>query len=133
MASLNENYSVNSAKQPAAPGSVIQIYATGLSGTGVITAKIGSEVVTQPYYGGPGARDLPGLQQVDLILPTVPDRQLGECCRVRWTNGRAGSLQPGGCSRSFALGDSSTKDESALTLSIFHHRNPSPASLDPSE
>jgi uncharacterized protein (TIGR03437 family) len=67
----NENNSVNSAKQPAAPGSVIQIYATGLSGTGVITAKIGSEVVTQPYYGGP-APGIPGLQQVDLILPTSP-------------------------------------------------------------
>ncbi len=50
---LNQDYSVNSSKQPAAPGSVIQIFATGLSGTGVITAKIGSEVVTQPYYAGP--------------------------------------------------------------------------------
>jgi len=67
---LNEDYSVNSSKQPAARGSVIQIYATGLSGTGVITGKIGSEVVTQPYYGGP-APGIPGLQQVDLILPAV--------------------------------------------------------------
>jgi uncharacterized protein (TIGR03437 family) len=65
---LNQDYSVNSSKQPAAPGSVIQIYATGLSGTGVITAKIGSEVVTQPYYGGP-APGFAGLQQIDLILP----------------------------------------------------------------
>jgi len=64
----NQDNSVNSAKQPAAPGSIIQIYATGLSGTGVITATIGSEVVTQPYYGGP-APGIPGLQQVDLILP----------------------------------------------------------------
>lgn len=65
---LNQDYSLNSAKQPAAPGSVIQVYATGLSGTGVITAKIGSQVVAQPYYGGlaPG---FAGLQQVDLILP----------------------------------------------------------------
>lgn len=66
---LNQDYSVNSSQQPAAPGSVIQIYATGLSGTGVITAKIGSEVVTQPYYAGP-APGFVGLQQVDLILPT---------------------------------------------------------------
>jgi uncharacterized protein (TIGR03437 family) len=66
---LNQDYSVNSAKQPAAPGSVIQVYATGLSGTGVITAKIGSEVVTQPYYAGP-APGFAGLQQIDLILPT---------------------------------------------------------------
>ncbi len=65
---LNQDYSLNSAKQPAAPGSVIQVYATGLSGTGVITAKIGSQVVTQPYYAGP-APGFSGLQQVDLILP----------------------------------------------------------------
>jgi len=66
---LNQDYSVNSATQPASPGSVIQIYATGLSGNGVITANIGSEVVTQPYYAGP-APGFAGLQQVDLILPT---------------------------------------------------------------
>jgi len=66
---LNQDYSVNSAQQPAAPGSIIQIYATGLSGTGAITANIGSEVVTQPYYAGP-APGYTGLQQVDLILPS---------------------------------------------------------------
>jgi uncharacterized protein (TIGR03437 family) len=66
---LNEDYSLNSSKQPAAPGSIIQVYATGLSGTGVITAKIGTEVVAQPYYGGP-APGFPGVQQVDLILPS---------------------------------------------------------------
>jgi uncharacterized protein (TIGR03437 family) len=66
---MNQDYSVNSAKQPAAPGSVIQVYATGLSGTGVITAKIGSEVVTKPYYAGP-APGFVGLQQIDLILPS---------------------------------------------------------------
>jgi uncharacterized protein (TIGR03437 family) len=65
----NQDNSVNSATQPAAPGSVIQIYATGLSGTGVITANIGSEVVTQPYYAG-AAPGFVGLQQVDLILPS---------------------------------------------------------------
>lgn len=65
---LNQNYSVNSAQQPAALGSVIQVFATGLSGTGVITAKIGSEVVNQPYYAGP-APGIDGLQQIDLILP----------------------------------------------------------------
>jgi uncharacterized protein (TIGR03437 family) len=66
---LNQNNTVNSATEPAAPGSVIQVFATGLSGTGVITATIGSEAVTQPYYGGP-APDIPGLQQVDLMLPS---------------------------------------------------------------
>ena len=65
----NQDNSVNSATKPAAPGSIIQIYATGLSGTGVITANIGSEVVTQPYYAGQ-APGFVGLQQIDLILPT---------------------------------------------------------------
>jgi uncharacterized protein (TIGR03437 family) len=65
---LNQDYSLNSAKQPAAQGSIIQIFATGLSGSGVITANIGSEAVTQPYYAGP-APDLSGVQQINLILP----------------------------------------------------------------
>ena len=66
---LNQDNTVNSAKQPAAPGSVIQIFATGLSGSGAITAKIGSQVVAQPYYAGP-APGIAGLQQIDLILPS---------------------------------------------------------------
>jgi uncharacterized protein (TIGR03437 family) len=66
---LDQDYSLNSSKKPAAPGSIIQVYATGLSGTGVITAKIGTEVVKQPYYAGP-APGIPGMQQIDLILPS---------------------------------------------------------------
>jgi uncharacterized protein (TIGR03437 family) len=66
---LNQDNTPNSAQQPAAPGSIIQIFATGLSGTGVITAKIASEVVSQPYYAG-AAPGFAGLQQVDLILPS---------------------------------------------------------------
>lgn len=65
---LNQDNILNSSKKPAAPGSIIQVYATGLSGTGVITAKIGTEVVRQPYYAGP-APGIPGMQQIDLILP----------------------------------------------------------------
>jgi uncharacterized protein (TIGR03437 family) len=65
---LNQDYSVNSSAKPAALGSIIQIFATGLSGNGVIIAKIGSETITNPYYGGP-APGLTGVDQVDLILP----------------------------------------------------------------
>jgi uncharacterized protein (TIGR03437 family) len=65
----NQNYTLNSSKEPAPLGSILQIYATGLSGTGVITAKIGSQVVTHPYYAGP-APGTPGMQQIDLILPS---------------------------------------------------------------
>jgi uncharacterized protein (TIGR03437 family) len=65
---LNQDYSVNGTAHPAAPGSVIQIFATGLSGTGVITAQMGGQPVNQPYYAG-AAPGLNGVQQVDLILP----------------------------------------------------------------
>jgi uncharacterized protein (TIGR03437 family) len=65
---LNQDYSVNGTAHPAAPGSVIQIFATGLSGTGVITAQIAGQAVSQPYYAG-AAPGLNGVQQVDLILP----------------------------------------------------------------
>ncbi len=65
---LNQDNSVNGTNNPAQPGSVIQIFATGLSGTGVIIARIGDQVISQPYYGGP-APGLQGVQQVDLIIP----------------------------------------------------------------
>jgi uncharacterized protein (TIGR03437 family) len=66
---LNENYNVNGPEHPAAPGSIIQIFATGLSGNGVLTARLGDQVVDQPYYAGP-APGLLGVQQVNLILPS---------------------------------------------------------------
>jgi len=72
---LNQDNSLNSAKQPAAPGSIIQIFATGLSGSGAISATFdqasGSRgFLLKPYYGGP-APGLAGVQQVDLILATA--------------------------------------------------------------
>jgi len=65
---LNQDYSVNGTAHPAALGSIIQIFATGLSGSGVITAQIAGQTVSQPYYAGV-APGLTGVQQVDLILP----------------------------------------------------------------
>jgi uncharacterized protein (TIGR03437 family) len=65
---LNQDNSANDPLHQAQPGTVIQIFATGLSGTGVITARIGDQVINQPYYGGP-APGLIGVQQVDLIVP----------------------------------------------------------------
>lgn len=69
---LNQDYSVNSASNPAAVGSVIQIFATGLSGSGAITARMASQVITTPYYAGP-APGLLGVQQVDLTIPLDVD------------------------------------------------------------
>ena len=65
---LNQDYSVNSVTAPARVGSVIQVFATGLSGAGAITAQIHDRMVTVPYYGGP-APGLTGVQQVDIVVP----------------------------------------------------------------
>jgi uncharacterized protein (TIGR03437 family) len=60
---------VNSATNGAAGGSEIYFYATGLSGVGTITARIGSTEITNLYYAGP-APGFPGVQQVNLMVPT---------------------------------------------------------------
>ena len=65
---LNQDNTVNSPSQPAQPGSVVQIFATGLSGNGLITARFGDNLINQPYYAGP-APGLAGVQQVDLVVP----------------------------------------------------------------
>ncbi len=67
---LNQDNSVNGAAHPSSLASIIQIFATGLSGEGAITAKIGDQIIDKPYYAG-AAPGLPGVQQVDLILPSV--------------------------------------------------------------
>ena len=66
---LNQDYSVNSPDHPAAAGSIVQVFATGLSGTGTITAKLNGVPVVAPYYAGPAPGFL-GVQQVDLQLPS---------------------------------------------------------------
>ena len=65
---LNQDYTVNGSDHPAASGSVIQIFATGLSGNGLITAQLGGQTISAPYYAGP-APGLPGVQQIDVQLP----------------------------------------------------------------
>ncbi|HLJ51590.1 MAG TPA: hypothetical protein VKU01_36540 [Bryobacteraceae bacterium] len=65
---LNQDYSVNSADNGADPGSVIQVFATGLSGSGTITGHIHDRDITAPYYAGP-APTLLGVQQIDLVVP----------------------------------------------------------------
>jgi uncharacterized protein (TIGR03437 family) len=66
---VNQDGSVNSATNGAAPGSIIALWATGLSGTGTITGNIGGEDILVPYYAGP-APGLTGVQQVNLVVPT---------------------------------------------------------------
>lgn len=66
---LNQDNTINGNNHPAPQGSIIQIFATGLSGTGVITGKIAGKMINPPYYGG-AAPGLIGVQQVDLIVPS---------------------------------------------------------------
>lgn len=66
---LNQDGSVNSPSSPAAAGSIVSIYATGLPSTpGTITAKIHDRDVASPDYAGP-APTLTGVQQVNLRIP----------------------------------------------------------------
>ena len=95
---------------------MIQIFATGLSGTGVITAKIGSEVVTQPYYAGP-APGFAGLQQIDLILPSD---LTGNTVNVSVCGGPTAAQVICSPSVSVAIRNRYI-DESVVTLSIIHH------------
>lgn len=65
---LNQDYVVNGAGAPATTGSVLQVFATGLPASGVITAKIHDRLVPVPQYGG-AAPGLPGVQQVNILVP----------------------------------------------------------------
>ena len=69
---LNSDATVNGVNNGADPGSIIFLYATGLSGAGTITGHIADRDIDLPYYAGP-APDLPGVQQVNLQVP--PDLQ----------------------------------------------------------
>ena len=65
---VNQDNTVNSVSNGAAAGSVIYFYATGLSGSGTITARIGGMELTNLYYAGP-APGYPGVQQINLMIP----------------------------------------------------------------
>ncbi len=65
---LNQDSTVNAISNGAASGSEIYFYATGLSGTGTITARLGSTEITSLYYAGP-APGYPGVQQINLAVP----------------------------------------------------------------
>ncbi|HML18718.1 MAG TPA: IPT/TIG domain-containing protein [Bryobacteraceae bacterium] len=65
---LNQDSTPNSASNGAAAGSVIALWATGLSGTGTITGNIAGQDIPVPYYAGP-APGLIGVQQVNLVVP----------------------------------------------------------------
>ena len=65
---LNQDNSLNSAASPAAAGTFVQVFATGLySGVtaGPVLVGFGSQAIVPAYVGGTGT----GLQQVNAMLP----------------------------------------------------------------
>lgn len=66
---LNQDGKTNDSSHPARAASILQIFATGLSGNGAITARVNGTVIDPPVYGGP-APGLAGVQQVNVQLPT---------------------------------------------------------------
>jgi hypothetical protein len=83
---LNQDYSVNSATAAGRARQHDPDLRHRPLGTGVITANIGSEVVTQPYYAGAGAW-IYGIAADRSDSAHRSDRQFGERFRVRRRHG----------------------------------------------
>lgn len=65
---LNQDSTVNSAANAAPAGTVVQVFATGLTGALRITARVHDRAAEIPLYAGP-APGLIGVQQVNVLLP----------------------------------------------------------------
>ena len=65
---LNQDGSANSASNAAAGGSEGYFFATGLSGSGQISVRLGDRELTNLAYAGP-APTLNGVQQVNFVVP----------------------------------------------------------------
>jgi uncharacterized protein (TIGR03437 family) len=96
---LNQDNSENTQQSAAAPGSVLQIFATGIPPSAIVTVQIGGPGGSQwsqaPLYAGE-APTVPGVQQVNVALPDgliSGPVQLTVCAAV--IAGTAGS-QPAG-------------------------------------
>jgi uncharacterized protein (TIGR03437 family) len=65
---LNQDNTVNAPGTPAAAGSVLQIFATGIPAGAIVSARIGSHDNLIPLYAG-DAPTVPGVQQVNVAVP----------------------------------------------------------------
>jgi uncharacterized protein (TIGR03437 family) len=91
---LNQDSAVNSSDHPARLGTILQIFGTGLSGTGVITVRINGAVIDALAYAGP-APGIAGVQQVNVQLPA--DLK-GTAASVSLCGGIAGKADQATCS-----------------------------------
>jgi uncharacterized protein (TIGR03437 family) len=64
---LNQDGSINGPAAPAAPGSILQIFLTGMPDSSAVSAVIGSQSGARPLYAGP-APGLAGVQQVNVAV-----------------------------------------------------------------
>ncbi|HEY4364147.1 MAG TPA: hypothetical protein VGN17_24465 [Bryobacteraceae bacterium] len=65
----NQDGTANGPSNGAASGSVIAIWATGLSGNVAVSGSIGGQDIPVPAFAGP-APGLAGVEQVNLLVPT---------------------------------------------------------------
>ena len=65
---LNQDYTVNGSNAGAKPGSILQIFATGIPSGAAVSAQIGGQDNLVPLYAG-DAPDIPGVQQVNVAVP----------------------------------------------------------------
>jgi uncharacterized protein (TIGR03437 family) len=65
---LDQNNQENTAGSPAADGTVLQVFVTGIPAGAIVTAQIGDRTGLVPLYSGP-APDAPGVQQVNIGVP----------------------------------------------------------------
>jgi uncharacterized protein (TIGR03437 family) len=92
----NQDWSENMAGNPAARGTVLQIFGTGIPNSATLSVQIGNQMNLVPLYAA-GAPTVPGVQQVNVGIPSglpAGTAQLVLCASI---NG-----QPY-CSTSYAL------------------------------
>ena len=65
---LNQDNSVNAPDSPAQPGTILQIYATGIPEGAAVWASVGGADRQAPVYAGP-APGIAGVQQVNVRIP----------------------------------------------------------------
>ncbi len=65
---LNQDGSVNSAQTPAAAGSILQIFLTGMPDASNVSVVIGNQSGVKTVYAG-GAPGIAGVQQVNVAIP----------------------------------------------------------------
>ena len=98
---LNQDFSVNGTAHPAAPASIIQIFATGLSGTGVITAQTRRPARQPTVLWRRGARS--HRRPTSGLDPAANhSREFHRGCGLRRSDRRQRDLQPGGSGRGVA-------------------------------